>query len=237
MFKKFLILLFFFVFLSSPAFAPPPTKKPTIRVDSINSTLVEQGKSIICYADEEETISFKLSIVIRGSVDNSIPIKASALPAGSTYVNNIFRWIPNENQSGDYEINFSAKARRAKLKQKVNISVSNNILSIQFRDTYTKVFKAVDPDGDVVKIMVVGPPEGSTVSSSSDQRTFTWTPTINQIGIHKFTIIAIDMPKDENGNLIQIIQKSDVRYMKITVNANVSRTDRRPKRRIVDKRK
>jgi hypothetical protein len=236
MFKKFLILLFFFVFLSSPAFAPPPNKKPSMRVDPINGALLVQGKSIICYADEEETIDFKISIVVQGSVDDSISVTTSPLPAGSTYVNNIFSWTPNENQSGDYEINFSAKVRRAKLKQKVNISVSNNIFSIQFRDTYAKVFKAVDPDGDVVKIMVVGPPEGSTVSSSTDQRTFTWTPTINQIGIHKFTIIAIDMPKDENGNLIQIIQKSDVRYMKITVKANNSRTDRRT-RRIVDKRK
>ena len=44
-----------------------------------------------------------------------------------------------------------------------------------------------------------------------------WTPTIHQVGIHDFTIIAIDYPRDSSGELIQEIQKRDTRYMRIVV--------------------
>jgi len=216
MLKK--IIIFLIIVCACSTVYAPPSKRVTIRISSIsNVAFIHQNKDIICHADEKESIDFKLVVVVGRDRKTDNPVSVSALPHGAICSNNTFHWVPNENQSGIYEITFSARLPRSKVDQKVIISISNNMLRMRVGETYREFLKAYDPDGDMIRIIFVGPPRGFfTCALMPEERSVSWTPSSDQIGVHEFTILAIDMPKD-GGEFIHIIEKQDVRHMSITV--------------------
>lgn len=219
MFKKFIVFCISMI-LVGVVYAPPP-KKVKVEITPIGDTvLLKRKKDLEVNADEEEKVNFKA----RGVVDNGaweIPALPDTLPIGSNYdhLTGIFEWTPTKEQSGSYSIIFKSRIYGGKeSKRKVKILVFNNIFTMRVGETWNQKFKAIDPDKDFVVIMIIMPPRNIQVKAKRpNERSLTWTPTISQVGIHEFPITAVDFPKDENGTVIQILQKKDIRQMKITV--------------------
>jgi hypothetical protein len=200
--------------LASVSYAPPPSQKINILISPIDKTvlLAEKNKNIVSHIDEEELISFKVVTNI-----SDVFVTTSSLPQGSTFIDGVFKWTPNKDQSGAYEVLFSAKYRNSKDRQKVIIYVFDNILDIKVGQTYNKVLNVYDPDGDSVRIMLVSPPVGLTVQNNGPgSGLISWTPISSQKGVHEFMVVAIDLPQVDGG-LVHVIQKQDVRNMRITV--------------------
>jgi len=221
MIKKFIIFCAFMI-LGGIAYAPP-LMKVEVRVYSIGETVLleKPNKDIEIHVDEEEQISFK----VKGIINNVREIAAMtrSIPSGSSYdvLSGVFTWTPTEDQSGQYNLIFTSRTYTSLDTQKIIILVSDNIVKMKVGEIWEQHFKAIDPDGDMVRIVVIRPPRGILFQRRrANERYLRWVPTISQVGIHNFSIIAIDFPRDENGNFIRIIQKQDIRYMRIIVSCS-----------------
>ncbi|HXF49424.1 MAG TPA: Ig-like domain-containing protein, partial [Verrucomicrobiae bacterium] len=194
-----------------------------ITVNNVNRTPVLNAigsKS----TNENQLLQFRVSAT---DPDLTTPALSTAgLPSGVVFVDSTngagsFSWTPTYFQAGTYNVTFVASDGSLADSEAVTITVNNvpqaPILNgigakstnenqlLQFR------VSAVDPDGTIPALSIVGLPSGAVfVDSTNGAGSFTWTPDFFQSGNYNVTFIASD------GSL------ADSEVVTITVN-NVNR--------------
>ena len=159
--------------------------------------------------DEGESISFHLSA-------NGDTVLARNLPQGATLTRDtvstsLFQWTPNDTQSGHYTIGFYTDGYNNLTYKSIRVIVSNTQFMITAEQKFTYLFTATDPDDDDVSLRMLNLPVGARFEGKAvGPKLFTWTPTINQLGVHKMILVATDNP--ESGD-----PKQDVSNIEITV--------------------
>ncbi|MBI1936506.1 MAG: T9SS type A sorting domain-containing protein [Ignavibacteriales bacterium] len=160
--------------------------------DPINSQTVNEG--------------VLLSFAVNATDPENDPItySASNLPEGADFntTTKVFSWTPNNQQSGNYIVDFSASDGNTTAAISVMITVVNVNAAPTFTrtlpDTTVQVhnvpvefsyqYEAVDPDGDAITYAFIAGPSGSKISPSG---LFTWSPAVSQAGQPYNVIVAI----------------------------------------------
>ncbi len=116
---------------------------------------------------------------------DALSYSASGLPLGAVFENGNFSWTPNYQQAGAYSITFKASDGRISDEEKIFITVSNAIASVNRAPILSAIgnktvyegsvlsfsVSASDPDGDALSYSASGLPLGSSFSG----RSFSWT--------------------------------------------------------------
>lgn len=146
--------------------------------------------------DENQPLTFAIS----ATDPNGDPMTYTAvnLPAGATFINNTFTWIPDGNQAGDYTITFTASDGDLTDSETITVTVNNINYGPVFTAIGSKLIdenqplsftvRATDPDGDPIAYSVQNLPAGAIFSGGI----FAWTPGYDQAGDHVITFIATD---------------------------------------------
>lgn len=125
----------------------------------------------------------------------------TGLPAGATYTDSTFAWIPSVDQAGNYVVTFTVTdPSAASDTEAVAIGVAPNQApvvssiadqSVNYSNKLTVTPTGSDPDSDPITWTGANLPTGATVSSSTGR--FTWTPTQAQVGVYPgVTLTATD---------------------------------------------
>jgi PGF-pre-PGF domain-containing protein len=147
---------------------------------------------------ESEIINFML--IGNDPDDDDITYSASNLPGNSSldYESGEFTWVTGYNDSGDYNVNFSAVSNGLTDYENVSIHVLNvNVppvfLSVSPRTVQVSRnlqfnLNATDIDDDPLTYSADSLPDGAGFNTTN--LLFNWTPLVNQTGIHyaNFTV-------------------------------------------------
>ena len=145
-----------------------------------------------------------LEFTISATDADSDPLTYSAtgLPAGATFTpsNKTFSWTPNSTQSGTYPVQFQVNDSNLTDSEDVTITVGNvnqaPVLDPIGSKTVNELslleftISANDSDGDSLTYSATGLPAGATFDPAN--RTFSWTPGLNQQGDHIVTFQVND---------------------------------------------
>ena len=138
---------------------------------------------------------------------------ATNLPAGATFVNEVFSWTPSYAQAGTYSITFTASDGTLSDSETVDIIVTNtnrapimlpigNQTVVENHSLSFSLF-AIDDDGDLITYSALNLPSGATFSGNN----FSWTPTYAQAGNYEnieFTVSDSGLPMELDVELITI---------------------------------
>ena len=115
--------------------------------DSRNTAFADNNRTLIVSAPDAPTISpilsqfvqenktLEFNVDITDPENNIVSLTAQDLPQGATFSNKVFRWTPDFNQSGSYNVIFKAiDATNLTDEESVNIVVGDVILPPEFKD-------------------------------------------------------------------------------------------------------
>ena len=154
-------------------------------------------------AAEGQSLTFQVS----GSYPDGKRVvfdKPSSLPTNAVFdvVTGTFRFVPDYNQAGIYNLTFSVTGSDSKVtsvSNKVTVLNTNRSpslsglsnMAVKVGDNISLQVQATDPDsGDVLVITASGLPQGSTFNSTSKPAVFTWTPSAD--GNYSVTFVVTD---------------------------------------------
>ena len=143
--------------------------------------------------DEGEILSFKLQYKQQEIFAKNIPQGASLTSIEDDSW--IFNWEPTDTQSGEYSLGFYTQDPNDFIYKNIRIIVSNTKFMITAEEEFSYLFTATDPDNDNVELTMTNIPNGASFTGSKfNPKIFSWTPSIEQVGIHIMTLIATDNP-------------------------------------------
>src|SRR3989344_1806839 len=115
--------------------------------DSRNTAFADNNRTLTVSAPDAPTISpilsqfvqenktLEFNVDVTDPENNSVSLTAQDLPQGATFSNKVFRWTPDFNQSGSYNVIFKAiDATNLTDEESVNIIVGEVILPPEFKD-------------------------------------------------------------------------------------------------------
>jgi len=115
--------------------------------DSRNTAFADNNRTLTVSAPDAPTISpilsqfvqenktLEFNVDVTDPENNSVSLTAQDLPQGATFSNKVFRWTPDFNQSGSYNVIFKAiDATNLTDEESVNIVVGDVILPPEFKD-------------------------------------------------------------------------------------------------------
>lgn len=180
-------------YLTVLKYSIPPSNYPPL-FDFISEQITQEG----------QTLSFTVSAtdpnagdVLTYSVDN--------LPEGASFNSNTgeFVWMPNYEQAGNYEVNFTVTDSGDPIEldiMTVGITVGDvnrppvievvTVLNIFEGEAFNVIPYVYDPDGDAIILAMQNLPEGATFDASTYE--FLWTPDFLDSGNHIITFTATD---------------------------------------------
>ncbi len=128
---------------------------------------------------------------------------ADNAPSGADFNPNTrtFNWTPTSNQAGTHQVTFSVTDGQDTDSETITITVTSQqnrapVLAgignknVAADSSLNFTISATDPDGDTLSYSANGIPSGADFNSST--RTFSWTPSSNQIGTHDVTFNVSD---------------------------------------------
>lgn len=129
-------------------------------------------------------------------------VDMDTLPQGAAYTNNdrMFRWVPDYDQAGEYEVLFQARTTGGTVETVLPITVLNknrapvfqpencNRVNILENEWVSIPVTAIDPDGDPPQVEAVQLPDGAIYEDEKIQ----WQPTFDQSGVHVAHFVADD---------------------------------------------
>jgi hypothetical protein len=156
--------------------------------------------------NENSLLSFTVSAT---DADNdTITYSATGLPSGATFTGQTFSWTPN--QSGTYQVIFTASDGLAETSQTVNLTVNNvnrapvlaaiSDKSVNEGSLLSFQVSATDADNDTITYSATGLPSGATFTG----QTFNWTPNYNQAGTYQVTFTASDGQAQDSPQTVNI---------------------------------
>ncbi len=150
--------------------------------------------------DRTVTINTQLSFTVRASDPEGDPLTFSAnnLPAGATFVNQIFTWTPTSDQVGNYQVTFTVSDEKAQASATITVVVERPntapvLAPIAGQSTSENAplsftVSAADAEGDPITYSAGHLPNGASFVG----QTFSWTPTYSQAGSYTVTFTASD---------------------------------------------
>ena len=186
-----------------------------------------QDKPVIEFVgDRHVTAADFLGInVYAFSLQPGVPwLWAENLPEGSSFIDlgegyRAFLWSPGANQDGDYTIKFiaaDANDQSIRTEQEITVTVlPGEFTSPAFSivapssaealvgQTLSIRVLATDSDGSVPSLTGIDMPASATLDDNGDgSRTFRWTPTSNDIGVHliRFDARPVNFPNWSTGH-------------------------------------
>ncbi len=145
--------------------------------------------------NEGQTLTFAVQTVEPAT---RVQLESHNLPTQPTFASNTFTWTPDYNAAGNYEATFVAPIGQLEDFETITITVNNvnrapvlwpiSSKSVNATQTLTFNIVVVDPDGDAITYSAQNLPAGAALSGN----TFTWTPTIAQVGTYQVNFIASD---------------------------------------------
>jgi PKD repeat protein len=190
---------------SEPAMSDSATVIITVVQANIAPALVDPGNQTV---DENSLLQFKLSAIDANS--DSIGFSVINLPEGARLAGNQFSWTPTYRQAGTHTITFFATDNGApslKDSQTVIITVrdvnappvldkpGDKLMSV--KQTLAFTLAATDVDNNMLSYMMANGPAGATLI----EKTFTWTPTVAQVGNYQVSFIVTDNGIPARGDL------------------------------------
>ena len=134
--------------------------------------------------------------------DTPVYSVSSALPEGASFDagTHTFTWTPDFGRAGSYPVTFSVTDGKGTALETINITVAHTnrppaLTPIGDRtvidgQALTFSLSATDPDGDALTYSATGLPVGAIFDPNT--RTFTWTPSHDQIGGYSVTFTVTD---------------------------------------------
>jgi len=145
--------------------------------------------------NEGQTLTFTVQTI---EPSTQVQLESHNLPTQPTFTNNTFNWTPSYDAAGSYEATFVAPVGQLEDFETITITVNNVnrapvLLTIPNKSVTATQYlafaiNAVDPDGDAITYSAMNLPAGAALSG----KTFTWTPTIAQVGTYQVTFVASD---------------------------------------------
>ena len=171
----------------------------TITVGNVNQAPVLDpiGSKTV---NELSLLEFTISAT--DSDGDSLTYSATGLPAGAIFdpANRTFSWTPGLNQQGDHIVTFQVNDSNLTDSEDVTITVGNvnqaPVLDPIGSKTVNELslleftISATDSDNDLLTYSATGLPTGATFDPAN--RTFSWTPGLNQQGDHIVTFQVND---------------------------------------------
>ncbi|MEK7514586.1 MAG: putative Ig domain-containing protein, partial [Patescibacteria group bacterium] len=169
-----------------------------------------------------------LSFTVNGSDPdgNTIAYSATNLPTGATFnaSTRTFSWTPTFAQAGNYTVTFIVSDGALQASQNVPITVTNVNRPPTFTGVGDKtiskgvllsfVMTATDPDGDALTYSATNLPTGATFNAST--RTFSWTPTLTQVGSYTVTFSVKDAVLTTTTNVVIAVVNNPPVFTAIT---------------------
>lgn len=157
-----------------------------------------------------QTIPHTKPLLFPIKLNGDVPANAVQFTYESNSIDNAevrggsFYWQPTSDDVGSHRVKIIASANDGQTDStNVNINVQSfntpprfapiRPISIPVGQEFTLPLKAVDPDGmnqDLIRFLGVDMPDGASIDETSG--TFTWTPTVRQVGENEFRVIATD---------------------------------------------
>ncbi len=131
-----------------------------------------------------------------------VSYSVSGLPAGAGFdpATKTFSWTPDFKQAGAYTVSFAASNGAFVIRKNVAITVKdvNQVpvfdaiadKSLNLGQTLEFSVNATDVDNDNITYSVIGLPTGA--SFNAETKTFSWTPSLGQVGTHTIQFVAND---------------------------------------------
>ncbi|MHC4500354.1 MAG: LamG domain-containing protein, partial [Planctomycetota bacterium] len=169
---------------------------------------------------ENQTLTF--TIAATDADGDTITYSVENPPSGATFADQTFNWTPGYDQTGTYQVTFTASDSRAHDSETVTIITVGNtnrapvLAAIGDRSVNENValsftVSATDADGDTISYSIAALPSGATFAN----QTFAWTPTHSQMGSHQVTFTASD-GQLEDSETITIVVSVDVLAPSVT---------------------
>lgn len=172
---------------------------PSVALNPVGPFSGNQGVAInfaVVGTDADVAIDDKLTYTMT-------PIAGATLDANT----GAFSWTPAFNQSGKFDVTFTATDKSgayATVSTSITVSVVNTAPSfslagaaklpnttIREGQAFTFTYKAIDPQGDVVKYYIVNnKPAGAQLDELTG--VFSWTPAVGQNGSYLLSVVATD---------------------------------------------
>ena len=171
---------------------------------TINVTNVNRAPVMDSIGSQSLTEGDTYNLVINATDPDSNPITFSAvdIPPGSVFIpsTHSFSWIPGSDQSGSYDVTFTASDGSLSDSETVTFTVNNGneapvldvigAKSIAENSQLTFVVSANDINGDNLNYSASGLPNGAVFDA--EQQRFTWTPDYAQAGTFTVMITVTD---------------------------------------------
>jgi hypothetical protein len=149
---------------------------------------------------ESSTLSFQVTAT-DADVGNIISYSVTTLPQGATFTSaGLFTWQPTYEQTGTYELTFTASDGTAQDDETIVITVHDinrppvftkiNDMTVQANTPITFTVQAADPDNDPLTYSVESLPQGAVFSVQT--HTFTWTPQNSTAADYSITFVVSD---------------------------------------------
>lgn len=145
-------------------------------------------------------VNTQLSFTVRASDPEGDPLTFSAnnLPAGATFVNQVFTWTPAAGQIGSYQVTFIVSDGKAQASETITIVVERPNTAPVLAPIGSKAtsensplsfsISATDAEGDPITYSANSLPNGASFVG----QIFSWTPTYSQAGSYNVTFTASD---------------------------------------------
>lgn len=199
------------------------SKQVTLTVGNVNRPPALEGVSAQ-NGEENKTIQFTLKVNDPDRDDEGkLTFSSDNLPDGANLnaSSGEFRWTPNYNQSGAYNVRFAVKDQAGETSTtQVSITVANADRAPQIQSPGNKSVKegetlsfkvsANDPDKEdsgKLQIEAKNLPSGANFNSGSNE--FTWRPDKNQQGSHNVEFVVKD-PEGQSDKATITIEVVDV---------------------------
>jgi len=157
-------------------------------LDSIGDKSVSENSSLI------------FTVTAADADGDTITYSAAVLPDGADFSDQIFSWTPGYDQTGSYDITFTASDGTDQDTETVTITVSNlnrapvlaaiGNQSVSENTLLTFDVTSTDTDGDTITYSMTG--LNPSVKATFTDQTFNWTPKQNDVGTHQVTFAASD---------------------------------------------
>lgn len=171
---------------------------------TINVTNVNRAPVLDSIGSQVLTEGEPYNLLINATDPDSNPIiySATTLPPGSVFIpsTSSFSWIPGSDQSGNYDVTFTASDGSLSDSETVTFTVNNGneapvldvigAKSIAENSPLTFVVSANDINGDSLNYSASGLPDGAVFDA--EQQSFYWTPDYSQAGTFTVTITVTD---------------------------------------------
>lgn len=183
----------------SPVIVQSGNEDPVVQRDRGPLRIAEIGDVVLPFPKP-----LLLPITLENRVETDVSFSYEAPFANARIRGNTFYWQPTATQTGRHRIEIFATTPEGESHSRsfmVELRPFNSpprftplrAITIPINESFQLEIKAVDPDGmnqDLIRYLAVDLPEGARLDEQTGQ--FTWSPSIRQVGTHRFEIVATD---------------------------------------------